>query len=179
MPTFVVLLRAVNVAGSKLVMAELRASLTAAGYEDVQTLLASGNVVLDTDETSTAKLESALEAHLADAHGLDTDVMVRTPDEWASLIAANPMPGPAASEPSKYTSMVMKGEPDRDALAAYLQRYDGPERIEVGERCLYVHYPDGLGRSRLSLPKKVGVGTVRNWNTVVKLAAILEKEPPG
>ena len=169
MPRFIVLLRAVNVGGTgKLPMADLRRSLTDAGYSNVSTLLASGNVVLDAAQRSTASLEKKLEAHLAERHGLATDVIVRTPAEWRSLIDANPMPGETKAAPSCFYAMVMKTSPDAGA-ADYLDAYPGPERTVLADRIAYMHFPDGMGRSKFN-PDRLGLGTSRNWNTVTKLA---------
>jgi len=171
MARYIALLRAVNVGGTgKLPMADLRAALESAGYSNVRTLLASGNVVLDAARTTPARLEAKLEALLADTFGLKSAVMVRTPEEWTALIDANPMPSEAETSPSAFIVYVMKAQPHRAALAAYLKAYSGPEQAMPGERCIYIHYPENMGQSKFALPKAVGAGTARNWNTVRKLA---------
>ena len=69
-------------------------------------------------------------------------------------------------------------DPDGDALARLAAEHGGPERIAAGGGAVYIHYPDGIGRSKLTnveLEKKLGVvGTARNWNTVTKLLAMTE-----
>ncbi len=143
MARYIALLRAVNVGGcGKLRMKELSHSLETAGFLNVQTVLASGNVVLDTAKTPTAELASRLETLLTEKHSLTTDVMV------------------------------MKGVLDAEAAASFIETWNGPERIEAGEACLYIHYTDGMGKSKLKLPRTIGIGTVRNWNTFHKLLAL-------
>ncbi len=173
MARYIALLRAVNVGGTgKLRMEELSQTLETAGYLNVQTVLASGNVVLDTKKTPTTKLASQLEALLIKQHNLLSDIMVRTPEEWAAMIDANPMPEAAESSPSAFGVMVIKGKFDTGALTSFIDTWNGSEQIEPGDGCLYIHYTEGMGKSKLTLPKTIGVGTVRNWNTVHKLLAL-------
>jgi uncharacterized protein (DUF1697 family) len=173
MARLIVLLRAVNVGGTgKLRMTELSNTLQMAGYRNVKTVLASGNIVLDTTKTPTAKLASRLENLLTEQHGLSTDIMVRTPAEWAAMINANPMPEAAQSTPSAFGVMVIKGKLDTDALTSFTDHWKGPEQIEAGEGCIYIHFPNGMGQSKLKLPQTIGIGTLRNWNTVCKLKTL-------
>ncbi len=173
MHSYVALLRAVNVGGnSKAPAASLKAIAEGLGLQDVQTLLQSGNLTFRTDE-KTDILEARLERAFQGELGLSTDVMVRDAAQWSALIAANPFPAQAKSDPSQVLAVVLKGEPRPEGLKA-LQDCPGPEQIEAGDRVLYVVYPEGVGRSKLnghSGWKKLGAaGTGRNWNTVLKLA---------
>ena len=137
MARYIALLRAVNVGGcGKLRMKELGQTLELAGYLNVQTVLASGNVVLDTTKTPTAKLASRLENLLTEQHGLSTDIMVRTPEKWTAMINANPMPEAAESTPSAFGVMVMKGKLKTGAVATFIESWKGTEQIEAGEGCL-------------------------------------------
>ncbi len=173
MARFVALLRAVNVGGTgKLPMEDLCASLEGAGYANVQTLLASGNVVLETRTKSTARIEAEIEAHLVQHHALTSEVMVRTPAEWADIIDDNPMTNEAMTAPASFVAYVLKTAPDISKAQDYLSGYAGSELVSFGKRLAYVHFPDGMGRSKLNL-SKLGVGTARNWNTVMKIHALL------
>ncbi len=173
MTTYIALLKGVNVGGNRLLpMADLRVALTQAGYDDVRTVLASGNVVLDAPATAPNTLEASLERTIAAALGVRTDVMVRDADAWASILAANPFPDAAEREPGRLLVVVMKTPPDRTKAYAYLDTYDGPERVEFVGREVFIHYPDGQGASKLAIPR-LGNGTARNWNTMLKLAAII------
>ncbi len=176
MHKFVALLRAVNVGGtSKAPSAALKSAAEAIGLADVQPVLQTGNLVFRADGAPPA-LEARLERAFLDALGLKTEVMVRGAAEWSAILAANPFPDEAASDPSHLLVMVMKREPLEDGVKA-LQAHPGPEHIEARGRELYIVYPEGIGRSKLNGAagwKTLGcLGTGRNWNTVLKLAALL------
>lgn len=177
MARYAALLRAINVGGTaKLPMANLRDVLEGLGFSDVETLLASGNAIFSAAKTSMAELESSIETALAREAELKTDVIVRTARQWTALIDGNPMPDETDHSPAKVGVMLMKTGPDKKELAAYLKRYEGPEQVIAGKESLYIHFPDGMGRSKLNIGKKIGTGTVRNWNTVLKIAAKLEAD---
>ena len=89
MPRYVALLRAVNVGGRKVTMAELKKAAAKLGYENPRTLIASGNLVFDAKKTAPAKLEAALEAMIEKTFGLFSEVMVRDPAQWAATIKAS------------------------------------------------------------------------------------------
>ena len=175
MHKFVALLRAVNVGGTaKAPSAALKAAAEGIALQEVATVLQTGNLVFSADTTPDA-LEQRLEKAFADALGLKTEVMVRSAAEWSAIVDANPFPREAGSDPSHLLVMVMKREPLEDGVKA-LQAHPGPERIEARGRQLYIVYPQGIGRSKLNgAPgwNKLGCrGTGRNWNTVLKLAAL-------
>jgi uncharacterized protein (DUF1697 family) len=164
-----VLLRAVNVGGIQLKMADLKALLAAEGFEAPETLLASGNAVVGTAakaETVETQIETALKAKLR----LSTDVFVRDLAELEAVTAANPFTGFAAEQPSKMMAVFLKTEPPKDLEPLRKYAVFG-EEIAPGPRCLYITYPDGSGRSKLAGAKAfTSIGTSRNWNTVRKLA---------
>jgi uncharacterized protein (DUF1697 family) len=178
MTSFVALLRGVNVGGNKLVaMAELRDLLTGLGFVDPRTLLQSGNVVFRTEEESSAALEARLEAAALQELGLRTNFFVRNADEWSEIIAANPFHEAATHDPSHLLVMLFKDAPQSSAVEALRAAIKGPELIATVARRAYITYPDGIGRSRLTntlIDAKLGTrGTGRNWNTVLKLNALL------
>lgn len=175
MPRYALLLRAVNVGGtSKLPMVDLRDLLNDLGCTNVATLLASGNAVLTTNHKPAA-LESLVQSALTDRLHLNTTIMVRTAAEWTALIKANPLARQAARDPAKSVVMITSTAPDTAALNTYLDAYAGPEQVIAGQRCLYLHYTDGMGRSKLEIPDKVATGTVRNWNTIRKIESALNE----
>ncbi|GAM99693.1 hypothetical protein U91I_03348 [alpha proteobacterium U9-1i] len=165
------LLRGVNLGKRKVVMSELRALIEAAGFSDVRTLLASGNVVLNAKEKA-AKLEAKLEKLFAEGLGFKTDVYVRDHGELAKVIDANPFTAFAKAQPSFMVAFFMRENPSA-ALVKALNAQAGPEEIAAGPRCLYIKFSNGQGPSKLKLPTS---GTARNWNTVGKLAAMLADE---
>jgi uncharacterized protein (DUF1697 family) len=170
------LLRAVNVAGAKLVMAELRAVMEKAGFEGARTLLQTGNLVFDAPAGPDAELEARLEAAIAAGLGVTTDVIVRTVEEWDAMIAANPFPDAARDDPSHLVVMPLKTPPAEGALARLREAIEGREAVALKGRDLYAHYVDGIGRSKLTLKaveKALGVKTTgRNWNTALKLQGL-------
>lgn len=163
MHTCIGLLRAVNVGGTgKLPMADLRALCEAAGFTDVRTYIASGNVVLRS--TSTARqVQATLEAALAEYAGKPVGVLVRTPVEMSALLDANPFPD---APPNRTMVIFLDQPPSPDALQTI--RGQSGEELALGKREIYVHYPDGTGNSKLRIPA-AKAGTARNINTVAKL----------
>ena len=176
----VALLRAVNVGGRAAVsMAQLREMCTSIGLENPRTLLQSGNLVFETEKHSPADLEKELETETADRLGLRTDFLVRTDREWSKLVKANPFPDAARDDPGHLLVVFLKGRPDSAKFDALRAAVKGREEVHGGDRCAYITYPDGVGRSKLTISvieSKLGTrGTGRNWNTVLKLAAFLEQ----
>jgi uncharacterized protein (DUF1697 family) len=166
MPVFVVLLRAVNVGGTgKLPMADLKRLCEKAGFRSVRTYIASGNVVAERDGAET-EAKAALEAELAAYAGKPVGVIVRTAGEMSEVVAGNPFPDRSAS---RTVAIFLDHGPPPDALKDL--KGQANEEVRLGTREIYVHYPDGIGRSTLRIPA-AGDGTARNMNTVAKLAAM-------
>ena len=171
------LLRAVNLAGRNMIaMSDLRDLLTQAGLGNPRTLLQSGNVVFDAGAMTPGGIERVLQK-AAKAHlGLETEFFVRTAAEWAGVIEANPFPKEAKSDPGHLLVVVLKESPDPAAVSALQKAIRGREVVRAAGRQAYITYPDGVGRSRLTsamIEKALGTrGTARNWNTVMKLAAL-------
>lgn len=172
------LLRGVNVGGVKVPMAELKAIAVEAGFANPRTLLASGNLVIESDADPTdveARLEKGIAAHF----GRPIEVIVRTPAQWAALMAANPFTDEAGIDGSRLLAMVMKAGIKDGAVEALRAFAAGDERVEAVGGDLFFWHPDGLGRSKMAekaQPRLIGVGTGRNWNTVRKLAAMVGLE---
>jgi len=179
MTLIVALLRAVNLGGKRsLGMAELRAFTTALGFDEVQTLLQSGNLVFRSDGRTPAAIEGLLEAEAERALGLPIEFHVRTAAEWRAIIAANPFGAEAKRDPARLVVMCLKKKPGAKAFAALQAAIAGPEQVRGEGRQAYIYYPDGQGRSKLTtalIDRTLDArGTARNWNTVMKLARLLE-----
>lgn len=177
MTRYVGLLRAVNVGGrSQVAMPDLRHLLTNLGFDDVTSLLQSGNLVFKTDVGSGATLEAALEAETQKRLGLKTAFFVRSTKEMDAVIASNPFPAEANRDPSHLLVVFLKDAPRAKAVEALRAAIKGPELVQARGRHAYIVYPAGIGRSRLSnavIETRLGTqGTGRNWNTVRKLAAL-------
>jgi len=167
MTRYVGLLRAVNVGGTgKLPMADLRAMCAEIGFADVQTYIASGNVVFDSDLTA-GDAQAVLEARLADYAGNPVPVMIRDADEMAAILADDPFPDAPGNQS---VVIFLDAPPDAPALAD--ARHVQGERMQLGRREIYVHYVNGQGASRLRIPA-ADQGTARNMNTLRKLTKML------
>ncbi len=182
MPTHVALLRGINVGGrNKVAMADLRELVTAVGHTDVATYIQSGNVVFTTKETDTAAIGAALERRISTDLGVPSAVVVLSRADLAKVVADNPYPGETNPKALHAVFRTGKAGPEvRAAVAAAEKR--ATEKGDPGEaalvgRTLYMHTPDGLGRSELAAQlarSSVVGGTARNWATVLKLLAMLD-----
>ena len=169
MPTYVVLLRAVNVGGTgTLAMSRLKAICAEADFARVETYIASGNVVLDA-KARPAQVKAEIEARLARELGKPVGVVVRTAAEMAAVLAANPF---AKAEPKHTYVLFLDAAPPREALETVKGQSD--EKLARGKREIFIHYPHGMGRSKLRIPA-ANEGTARNMNTVAKLAAMAKE----
>lgn len=172
---FAGLLRAVNVGGRKLLMADLKRIAAEAGFDSPATLLASGNLLFGS-RLAPAEAEEALAAAIAEDQGLKTDVMVRDHAQLQAVIAGNPFPRQAKDEPNRLMAMFLTGTPQA-GLETLESACVAGEQVRAGPGCLYVWFPGGAGTSKLSntlIERRVKMrGTMRNWNTVGKLEASL------
>jgi len=175
------LLRGVNVGGVKVLMTDLVAIAAGAGFSNPRTLLASGNLVVASD-SPPGEVEARLEAGIEARFDRRIEVIARTPDQWTALMAANPFRAEAESDGggSRLLVMVMKAGVAPGAVEALRGFAAGGERVEAvpvpGGEALYMWHPDGIGRSKMAekaVPRLIGLGTGRNWNTVGKLAAMV------
>ncbi|CDY74913.1 protein of unknown function DUF1697 [Caballeronia glathei] len=164
MTVFIALLRAVNVGGTgKLPMKDLAALCADLGFENVRTYIQSGNVVLSSRHAERS-VQRKLEEALAAKAGKPVDVMVRSAAEMRAVLDHNPFP----DAPPARVAVVFLAHDAPKRLGDDLV-IPGGEEVRAAKRELYIHYPDGMGKSRLRLPAAL-VGTARNINTVGKLA---------
>ncbi|MBS0386538.1 MAG: DUF1697 domain-containing protein [Proteobacteria bacterium] len=168
----VALLRGVNLGGRKVVMSELRAVCKGAGFSNVETLIASGNVVLGS-KLKGEKLEKKLEAVIFEGLGLKTDVFVRDAAQLDAIVAANPFKAFAKTNPNFLAVYFMRAVANAAEMAAMQKTALTGEEVKQGKDCLYIKFPKGQGVSTLKTPK---LGAARNWNTVTKLAAMAAGE---
>lgn len=168
----VALLRGVNLGKRKVIMSELREVCEAAGFKDIRTLVASGNLVVHA-KLGGAKLEAKLEQVILEGLELKTDVFVRDAEQLDAVIAANPFKAFAKTNPNFLVVIFMRGPASAVEMEAMTASALTGEEIKQGRNCLYIKFPKGQGPSKLKLPK---LGTARNWNTVTKLAAMTREE---
>jgi len=164
MTTYAALLRAVNVGGTgKLPMSELRAMCASIGFSNVRTYIASGNVVFES-KLSESSVKAKLERCLEDYAGKPVGILIRTGAELAAVLANNPF---SSAAPNRTVAIFLDAPPPADVLDSLSGQQT--EEIALGTREIYVHYKDGIARSKLKIPA-AGTGTARNMNTVAKLA---------
>lgn len=183
MPTYIVLLRAVNVGSTgKLPMAGFRKLLQDLGYRNVETYIQSGNVVFDAPGPSS-KVAKSIAAALERLTGAPVGVMIRTHDELGRTIAANPFAAEASADGARVHAVFLSESPPA-ALAAGLDRivtqYPARrDRYHLSGDILYLHLPDGAAESKFTaktVDRILGVtGTARNWNTVLNLHAMSKR----
>jgi len=177
MPSAVALLRAVNVGGAnRLAMLDVRRVLEQAGLSEVKTLLQSGNVVFESRMRSKAS-ERLIRTALREQCGVNVDVFVRSASEWGGIVAGNPFVSESRRDPGRVVVMLLASPPGAAAAGRLLAALPGREKVAIDGSHGYLVYPDGIGDSRLTssvIERALQTrGTARNWNTVVKLAALL------
>jgi len=177
----IALIRGINVGGHQPVaMSDLRDILTQLGFYDVRSLLQSGNLVFRGDARPDADLERLLEAEAEKRLGLRADFLIRSAKEWRAVVARNPFRKQAKRDPSHLVVMFLKSAAEAKNVKAVQAVITGPEIIRADGRQVYIVYAEGIGRSRLTnvfLEGKLGIrGTARNWNTVLKLAALADEK---
>jgi len=177
--TQIILLRGINVGGNRLVpMADLRAWLSRQGFVNPRSLLQSGNLVVGSPGPTGAALEGTLEEAAEARFGFRPEFFVRTVAEWQSAIERNPFAQEARDDPSHLLVLFLKERVEAKQVKALREVSQGPERFEAQGREVYLVYPEGIARSRLTqalIDRHLGGrGTARNWNTVVKLAALAQ-----
>lgn len=171
--TFVVLLRGINVGGqNKIPMAKLRSICTGIKCKGVQTYIQSGNVVL-TASLSAEALEKRLEQAIEQELRFSIPVMVRSASSWARYVTGNPFPNEAKKAGNWVLLALSKSLPRAGAASELQQRATQGERVVKKGDAIWIHYANGIGRSKLNpaaLDRHVGSSvTARNWCTVLKL----------
>jgi len=184
MATHIALLRGINVGGrNKVAMADLRDVVAGLGHTDVSTYIQSGNVVFTSDEADNATLGTALEEAIAARLGVKPSVIVLSRGELARVVRDNPYAG--EPNPKMVHAVFFRGPvPPGTAKAIEAgqqraaERGSGRDSAQVVGTTLFLHTPDGFGRSELALyllgrsASPCAAGTARNWSTVTKLLAL-------
>ena len=176
------LLRGINVGHAKRVaMADLRALMTDLGYDDVRTLLNSGNVVFGAPAGAGSDIARRIERGIIERLGISSRVTVLSAAEVATAVADNPLLD-VANDPSRLFVSVLTNPMDRAKLMPLARRDWTPEALAIGARVGYIWCPAGMTKSPLS--KAVGdtlgdTVTTRNWATMTKLHALLGGRAPS
>jgi uncharacterized protein (DUF1697 family) len=176
MNTFVALLRGINVGGKKMVpMPALRSLFSALGHADVVTYIQSGNVVFRTPGRKEKEIAVALEQEIAATFGISVTVLLRTPAELEAIAENNPfLEGKA--DISKLHVVFLAEPPAPKAATKLDPERSPPDEFRLRGREIYLHLPNGMGRSKLTIDyfeRRLGVAaSARNWNTLLRLLAL-------
>lgn len=172
METWILLLRGINVGGKNILpMQELVQDLESLDLADVKTYIQSGNAVFRSSGQASTTLGTRIATRIEDRHGFRPHVLVLSADQWKDAIDANPFPE-AEAEPKKLHLFFLAWAPAAPDLEALAKAKAPSERFHLADRVLYLHAPEGIGRSKLAAKaeKLLGVPiTARNWRTVQKL----------
>ena len=174
---YILLFRGINVGGNRSVpMAKLRDALSDAGFGSVATYIQSGNVVLTSDQDESA-IVTTIDGVFDRTFGFRSQPTLRSLDAWRRFVAENPYAEAVAADGRKVHAVLLDGQPTAEALAS-LRALASTEEMELRDGVLYLHTPDGFGRSKVaeSLDRVLKVPwTARNWNTVLKLQEMVEQ----
>ncbi|MXZ69641.1 MAG: DUF1697 domain-containing protein [Acidimicrobiia bacterium] len=174
---YLVMPRGINVGtGNRVQMAGLRSELAGAGFSDVATVLASGNVIVSTESDRPAEVAATVRRLLNDAFDVDVPCIARTADHVRGVLDRNPLEK-VVSNPSRYLVIFLSEEPDPELVGVLLEEDHSPEAIAIEGTEAYVWSPDGVAAMTLSyayLERRLDVvATARNWNTINKIVAKL------
>ncbi len=180
MTRFVSLFRGINVGGNKSVRIDALKELhTSLDLWDVQTYIQSGNVVFTSDNPNVAQIQKNIEDSFAQKFGFQVNVMVRTAGEFNVIIENNPFQNQPMKESKWIVAMFLASDPIGTAQDDIQKTYSGPEELHIIGQEVFIYYPEGMGRSKLTntlLEKKLKtMGTARNWNTVLKLQQMMQR----
>ena len=173
MTTYVALLRGINVGGrTKVRMDDLRRAFAALCHADVKTYLQSGNVVFTCPEREPSRVAGEIERLIAGDLGVTTTVLLRRGHDLARLVANNPFLA-GETDPTRLHVTFLADAPDDDRVARLDTTVGEPDAFSLVEREVYLHCPNGYGRTRLNnafFERRLGVAaTTRNWKTVTAL----------
>jgi uncharacterized protein (DUF1697 family) len=176
MNTFISLLRAVNVAGKTIRMADVKTLYEGMGFANVRTYLQSGNVVFDSSEADGGALSAAIEGQLVHSLGVSAAVLNHAAQEWQRIVNMNPFLHGRMEDPAWLHVTFLKGTPLISRLTALKVPEGETDEFRVGEKEIYLFCPNGYGRTKLSntfFERKLDLtATTRNWNTVMALLSM-------
>lgn len=169
--TYIALLRGINVGGKVLKMADLKDAVSTLGFAEVKTYLQSGNMVFRAPAAGNDVLGSLISEAIRKHRSLDVSVMVRSADAWSEIIASNPY-SQAVDFPKTVHAFILDQQPEPARVETLAAKEAGREAWQIVDGTLYLHTPDGFGKSVLGnlLERTLKVPmTARNWNTVLAL----------
>jgi uncharacterized protein (DUF1697 family) len=158
-------------------MKDLVALLENTGAENVRTYIQSGNAVFEHQKNDASQISSEIRTAIKETHGFEPQVLLLELEELERALEANPFPE-AQSEPKTLHIYFLASEPRNPDLDALQRIKADRERFALKDGFLYLHAPDGIGRSKLAAnaEKSLGVAiTGRNWRTVRKIMAMAKQ----
>jgi uncharacterized protein (DUF1697 family) len=181
MPTYIALLRGINVGGRNAVrMAALKAHIATWGAQNVRTYIQSGNVVFTHREAQSRVLQASLQRYLTAKLGWEVAVLVKSAKAFSAIARANPHPPTLPALGNHLYVCLFESAPTAKAVAQLQPYLADDERLVVKGNAGYAYYANGLGRAKLSstvIERKLGAATLRNWNTVTALIALAADTP--
>jgi uncharacterized protein (DUF1697 family) len=176
MATYVALLHSIVLyEGRRVVMSELRAMAETLGFSEVRTLVSTGNLVFDTEKQPLSEIERQLEAAFIQTFGKPVDIIARDAESWRRLAAGNPF---HEGEGSEVAVRIMRQALDASIVDVLAKRCIGTERMAAVGGDLWIDFGTSASETKL-LPalttKRLGAGTLRNWNTVRGIVELLDR----
>ena len=180
MPVILSMLRGINVGShGRISMEELKTIYASLGLEDPRTYVQSGNVIFKTSERNLTRLAANISAAIEKSSGIRSDVILRTTAEWKRTIDRNPFSARPEIHPSKLLVSFLASDPGPEIRLQVLAIKTEPEELHFVGRELYIYFPNGIGRPKLSLPRIERMlktpSTGRNWNSVTKMFALAKQ----
>jgi uncharacterized protein (DUF1697 family) len=177
--THLALLRGINVGGKNMLpMQDLIALFSQAGCRGVRTYIQSGNVLFGADPDLAAALPALIASRIAERFGYRVPVVLRTAAQLAEVVRANPFLEAGAAEDALHV-LFLADQPSETAIAELDPDRSPPDAFAVRGREVYLHLPNGMGRTRLTSAyfdaKLSTVGTARNWRTVTTLLGMMTR----
>jgi len=172
---YISVLRGINVGGhKKILMADLKDLYAKLGFSDVVSYIQSGNVVFESSEKDVDQLKISIENAISSRYGFDVPVIIRTHSEIKAAVESHPFGEfDLKTDGSKYFLTLLSEVPHKDKCNALLTLVKSPEKLVIVGKHIYIHYPNGAGRTKLTntlIENKLNVSaTARNWKTVMKL----------
>jgi len=169
----VALLRGINVGGKhSLPMKQLAAMFAAAGCSGVRTYIQSGNVVFAASPALAARIPALVTASIKGQFGFDAPITIRSADELKAIAKGNPFLR-AGADPAALHIAFLADRPGKNAIASLDPHRSPPDKFVVRGREIYLHCPNGMGRSKLTNQyfdsRLATTSTARNWRTVLTL----------
>ena len=179
MPTYIAMLRGINVSGHKIIkMEQLRASFDGLGFKNVKTYVQSGNVVFEAKSELAAKLCEKIERRILDDFDFSVPVLLKTSKELGEIVKRNPFLNDAAIDRSKLHVTFLSGSPPGTALELLQPLAVPSEQLRVIGQEIYLYCPDGYGKTKISnvaIEKRLAVrATTRNWATTNALLTMAQ-----